>query len=142
MNAYKIIRHSGKNCSWLILIMVLGFFALCMNPVTAAVSEKTATAITISVDPSEPQKGEGFTVTGVLKTADGELLGNKYVYLDSTMAGAEHGTLQPLWQTKTSTTGTYSFYRPPQSPAEDLRVRFDGNYRYQNCTSDLISVHK
>jgi hypothetical protein len=115
---------------------------LTLVPVSAAVTEKVPTTISMTIDPATPKDGEGFMVTGVLKTKGGEVLGNKYVYLDSTKAGAQHGTLQPLWQVKTSTTGTYSFYRPPQSPDEDLRVRFDGTTFYTNCTSEVVKIKR
>jgi hypothetical protein len=134
-DAYDEYRHNLP-----ILLLAFGILLLCVHPVNAASQEKIPSSITITVDPATPQKGEGFMITGTLTAKDGTVLGNKHVYLDSTMAGANHGTLQPLWQTTTSTAGTYSFYRPPQSPSEELRVRFDGNYVYANCTSNTLTI--
>ena len=127
------------------LIIILALFGLILFsavPLSAAAQEKIPTAITISLDPATPGPGDKFMVTGVLKTKTGEILGNKNVYLDSTKAGAQWGTLQPLWHVKTSTEGTYSFFRPETSPSEELRVRFDGSYKYGNCTSEVISIKK
>ena len=126
----------------MVIITLFGVFLFIAVPSSAAVQGQIPTTLSISIDPLNPGPGQDFMVTGVLKTASGEILGNKYVFLDSTKAGAQWGTLQPLWQVKTSTTGTYSFYRPVTSPAEELRVRFDGTPTYSNCTSDVISIKK
>lgn len=142
MSVNQYNQGGSNNLSWFTLVLVIGFSILCISPLSGATQQKIPTSITISVDPQNPQSGEGFMVTGTLSDRDGKILGNKHVFLDSTKAGAVHGTLQPLWQITTSTTGTYSFYRPPQSPAEELRVRFDGNYVYANCTSEVITINK
>jgi hypothetical protein len=125
-----------------VLLAFFGVILVIITPSYAAIQEKIPTTISISIDPANPGTGDDFMVTGVLTTSSGEILGNKYVYLDSTKAGAQWGTLQPLWQGKTDTTGAYSFYRPITSPAEELRVRFDGTYKYGNSTSEVISINK
>jgi hypothetical protein len=126
----------------LVSIVILMSMIWVATPVSAASAGKNETNLSITLYPENPQAGEGFTVSGVLTAKSGEILGNKYVFLDSTKAGAEWGTLQTLWQTKTNTTGGFSFYRPPTSPAEVLRVRFDGTTEYSPSASQNISIKK
>jgi len=115
--------------------------------VTGVVSGQTMenripTMISIALDPAKPLPGQPFFITGTLITSTGEPLGNKWVVLESTAAGATPGKFQYLKVTRTERDGTYSFFRPAASPPEDLQVRFKGLYPYAASVSDMVTAKK
>ena len=73
-------------------------------------------------------RGLGDVYKRQLVTKSGEPLGNKWIVLESTAAGATPGKFQYLKVTRTELDGSYSFFRPAASPPEDLKVRFKGLY--------------
>jgi hypothetical protein len=71
--------------------------ALILTGVTGSVSaapveNRIPTMISIALDPADPQPGQSFYITGTLITSKGEPLGNKWVVLESTAAGATRGS--------------------------------------------------
>jgi len=121
--------------------------ALILTGVTGSVSaapveNRIPTMISIALDPADPQPGQSFYITGTLITSKGEPLGNKWVVLESTAAGATPGKFQYLKVTRTERDGTYSFFRPAASPPEDLQVRFRGLYPYAASVSDVVTAKK
>ena len=104
--------------------------------------DRTPTMISIALDPVKPQAGEPFYITGTLVTKSGEPLGNKWIVLESTAAGATPGKFQYLKVTRTELDGSYSFFRPAASPPEDLKVRFKGLYFYDASESEIVTAKK
>lgn len=124
----------------LLILGVMGSFAgVCAS---VAESDRIPTQISIALDPANPQTGQAFYITGTLISSTGEPLGNKWVVLESTAAGATPGKFQYLKVTRTDRDGTYSFYRPPASPPEDLQVKFKGLYPYAASVSDIVTAKK
>ena len=107
---------------------------------SAADQERIPTMISISLDPAVPQTGEGFYITGTLISAIGDPLGNKWVVLQSTAAGATPGKFQYLTVTRTERDGTYSFFRPASSPPEELKVTFKGLYPFAPSESEIVAA--
>lgn len=136
---------SSERYGWR-FIAIICIIALCfIGNVSGAVTgdkDLIPTTITLTLSPENPGADEGFFITGTLATKDGEPLGNKVITLESTKAGARPGPFGFLKTVSTTQNGTYSFYRPPSSPSEKLRVVFKGNYIYNATTSDEISVRQ
>ena len=104
--------------------------------------ERIPTMITIALDPATPQVGQLFYITGTLISSSGEPLGNKWITLESTAAGATPGKFQYLKVVRTERDGSYAFFRPAASPPEDLQVRFKGLYPYAASVSEVVSAKK
>jgi len=104
--------------------------------------ERVPTIISIALDPAHPQIGQPFYITGTLISSTGEPLGNKWITLESTAAGATPGKFQYLKVTRTERDGSYMFFRPAASPPEDLQVRFKGLYPYAASVSDVVTAKK
>ncbi len=104
--------------------------------------ERIPTMISIALDPANPQLGQPFFITGTLISSTGEPLGNKWITLESTAAGATPGKFQYLKVTRTERDGSYSFFRPAASPPEDLQVRFKGLYPYAASVSEIVTAKK
>jgi len=120
----------------LILVLLLSL------PVSGDEQTRIPTEITIALDPVNPTSGQGFFINGNLSTEAGEPLGNKWVTLLSTQAGATPGPFGYLTVTKTALEGSFQFYRPPSSPPEDLKVIFKGLYGYNSSESNVVSAKK
>lgn len=130
----------GRALCLLLMMCAIGFLAgIC---VSAAEQERIPTAISIALDPANPQPGQEFYITGTLITSSGEPLGNKWVALESTAAGAAPGKFQYLHVIRTELDGSYSFFRPVTSPPEDLQVRFKGLYSYAASVSEVVTAKK
>lgn len=127
----------------LALILVVCITAiLAGSPAFAAEQEREPTTISIVLDPANPGQGDEFYITGTLLSSAGEPLGNKWVTLESTAAGATPGKFQYLKVTRTNLDGSFSFYRPATSPPEDLKVLFKGLYPYASSESEILSAKK
>lgn len=124
-----------------LILFVAVSLSLILSPASGA-EEKIPTSLTIALDPANPGEGVGFYVTGTLTTDAGDPLGNKWVVLESTAAGARPGTFQYLTVVRTEEDGSYRFYRPAASPPEDLRTVFKGIYGYESSTSDEVSARR
>lgn len=139
MRSY-LSQFAGKTLCLLLIMCAIGLFAgIC---VSAAEQERIPTVISIALDPANPEPGQGFYITGTLISSSGEPLGNKWVVLESTAAGAAPGKFQYLHVTRTELDGTYSFFRPAASPPEDLQVRFKGLHPYAASVSDEVKAKK
>jgi hypothetical protein len=138
------MSFSREQYKWVILLFFWICVALALIGVASAVTqeERIPTIISIALDPAKPQLGEPFYITGTLITTTGESLGNKWIVLESTAAGARPGTFDYLKNTRTERDGTYSFYRPASSPPEELRVRFKGLYPYAPSMSSEVCAKK
>lgn len=123
-----------------LILCGIGIFAGCS--VSAEELERIPTQISIALDPAAPQIGQEFYITGTLITSTGEPLGNKWVTLESTAAGATPGKFQYLTVTRTERDGSYVFHRPAASPPEDLQVRYKGLYPYAASVSDIVTAKK
>lgn len=134
--------HIKPKISRFILVAGLMLIFLVYFPVYGEVQAKTLTEISISLDPADPVEGQEFYINGNLSTESGEPLGNKWVVLESTAAGARPGPFDYLAVTRTALDGSYQFYRPPASPPEDLHVVFKGLYDYNSSVSSVVSAKK
>ncbi|WP_048067613.1 hypothetical protein [Methanospirillum hungatei] len=125
----------GIICGICLFLMISGVSALPQE-------ERVPTIISIALDPAHPQIGQPFYITGTLISSTGEPLGNKWITLESTAAGATPGKFQYLKVTRTERDGSYMFFRPAASPPEDLQVRFKGLYPYAASVSDVVTAKK
>ncbi|HWQ67987.1 MAG TPA: hypothetical protein VN372_14100 [Methanospirillum sp.] len=134
----------GTRAVGFLLLVLISCVIIGAGSVSAAApaSSKIPTQITMTINPASPGIHDDFTVTGVLTTNTGEILGNKYIILESTAAGKRPGKLTFLENVRTQLDGSYYFYRPAASPPETLRVRFDGNYVFNATMSQEITVKK
>jgi len=141
MNMYS--HHSSlMRSSVLLLLIVCAIGILAGTGVCAEEQDRIPTKISIALDPATPQAGQEFYITGTLISTTGEPLGNKWIVLESTAAGATPGKFQYLKVTRTERDGSFSFFRPSASPPEDLKVRFKGLYPYAASESDVVSAKK
>jgi hypothetical protein len=127
--------------TWGVLIGLI-IFLIVIIPAYGEIQTKTPTEISIALDPKTPAEGQAFYINGNLSTKAGEPLGNKWVTLESTKAGARPGPFGELTVTKTALDGSFQFYRPPASPPEDLKVIFKGLYEYNSSVSNELSAKK
>lgn len=74
--------------------MVCAFGILAGTGVCAEEQDRIPTKISIALDPATPQAGQEFYITGTLISTTGEPLGNKWIVLESTAAGATPGKFQ------------------------------------------------
>lgn len=136
--------HSSRKYVWQTVIAIFGIIVVCFIGTAAGAAtgetDLIPTTITLTLSPEKPGIDEGFFITGTLTTKDGEPLGNKVIILESTKAGARPGPFGFLKSVSTTQNGTYSFYRPPASPSEKIRVVFKGNYIFNGSSSDEVSV--
>ena len=121
----------------LTLICLICFLVgtICVN------AERIPTTITIGILPKEPTINQSFHVIGLLKTVDGQPLGNKRIILESSLKGSQDiEDFSFLDIKETTRDGGYEFFRPKVSPPEFIRVRFAGNTEYEPSMSQVIAV--
>ena len=137
-----VSQHHLKAGRVFMLLLIVGIALVLFASASAAGQERLPTTISIALDPAKPAADQGFFITGTLITDTGEPLGNKWITLESTAAGATPGKFQYLKVTRTERDGSYSFFRPAASPPEDLMVRFKGLYPYEASESEVVTAKK
>jgi len=137
-------RHGDRSFSfWYYSITILLLiFVLFIGGGATVLADKEKSVITIATNPENPGDDLAFTITGVLTDGKGNVLGNKKLTLES--IGPENGDGDYIFLAVTTTdiNGSYSFFRPQGSPAENLRVKFAGNDNYEGVISSIVSGHK
>lgn len=123
--------------------LVLVLFCVMFLPVgwCAVLADKLPTTLSISTDPEDPGEDLAFVITGVLLDSEGNPLGNKKITLENSETEDEGSDYAFLAVTTTDENGKYSFFRPGPSPVEFLRVKFNGNDRYEGSISDVVPGH-
>jgi hypothetical protein len=124
------------------ITIILLIFVLFIGGGATVLADMEKSVITISSNPTDPGKDVAFTITGVLTDGKGNILGNKKVTLESISPDNGSGDYAFLAVTTTDINGSYSFFRPEGSPAENLRVKFAGNEKYEGVVSSVVSGHK
>jgi len=132
----------GRITCFLLILCAIGALAGSIACAAPGQQDRIPSLISIALDPAVPQPGQGFYITGTLISSTGEPLGNKWIVLESTAAGATPGKFQYLTVTRTERDGSYVFHRPAASPPEDLQVRFKGLYPYAASVSDVVTAKK
>ncbi|HWQ67483.1 MAG TPA: PEGA domain-containing protein [Methanospirillum sp.] len=125
------------NASVRYLICISLIIALC----SLCSADKTNTTLSISTIPEAPATGEPYTVTGTLQTAGGDTLGNKRVVCEVSGKGpGAPESFRFIGLDDTDNMGVFEFYRPENTPAEFVRVRYTGNSQYAATESEAIAV--
>lgn len=107
----------------------------------SASAEKIPTILTINTTPENPTINESFHVVGVLTTANGKIMGNKRVTLESSLKGADDAeSFSFLGIKETDRKGAYDFFQPVDSSPEFLKVVFAGNDEYEPATSTVLAA--
>ncbi|NLV27012.1 MAG: hypothetical protein GXY48_07595 [Methanomicrobiales archaeon] len=137
-----VYRGQKTRRTWMFFLIIFMTGIIACSCICSADQERTSTEISIALDPATPTVDQEFFITGTLYTSEGDPLGNKWVILESTAAGATPGKFQYLKVTRTELDGSFSFYRPAASPPEDLKVVFKGLYGYAGSESEVVSAKK
>lgn len=121
------------------------YIAICFTVIFGGIlnvsAEKIPTILTIDITPDNPTINQSFHITGLLSTADGKILGNKRVTLESSLKSVDDTERFSFIGIKvTGRDGKYDFFRPIDSPPEFLRVLYAGNDEYESVTSTIMAV--
>ncbi|MDD1723869.1 MAG: hypothetical protein LUQ07_01925 [Methanospirillum sp.] len=108
---------------------------------SAVVADKIQTNLSIATDPADPGEDLAFVINGVLLDSDDNPLGNKKITLENSESEDMDSDYAFVAVTTTDTDGKYSFFRPGSSPVEFLRVKYNGNDRYEESVSEVIPGH-
>lgn len=135
-------RKTGKNrCRGCFFQVILFFLLVITFSVSGVVGEKVDTQLSVSVLPDAPPEGVSFTVTGTLTDINNNPLGNKRVSLESSPDGNPGFPFERVATVPTDQSGRYEFFRGNHTPAEYIRVQYQGNANYNGSVSKVIPVH-
>jgi len=142
--SYDMDSHKGKYKvpRLTVFLMISLLSILFVTGGSTVLADKVETSLSILTDPDDPGYDLPFKIVGILKDGDGNLLGNKKVTLEQFESDNPDANYKFLATATTDINGNYSFFRPDASPAEYLRVKYNGNNQFEGTVSEIIQGHK